>query len=195
MSLVPAFEIGVWNAWIFMLFLFAPLIPGLLINKEEMDKLNEGWASEKWLKTHRRLALSTHVVIMPFTFIYSIFLPLKVGTIWLYGGIIICVLSLIISLIASINIASAHLDTRPITNGVYRISRHPLYFGGFLFYLGIGIACASWIFILCAVAWMVIWNIAIKSEEGFLLGKYGDAYREYMDRTPRWIGIPKSAGK
>jgi len=28
-------------------------------------------------------------------------------------------------------------------------------------------------------------------EERFYLKKYGDAYREYMNRTPRWIGIPK----
>ena len=32
----------------------------------------------------------------------------------------------------------------------------------------------------------------IKIEEAQCLGHYGGAYREYMDRTPRWIGIPKS---
>ena len=32
----------------------------------------------------------------------------------------------------------------------------------------------------------------IKIEEAQCLGHYGAAYREYMDRTPRWIGIPKS---
>jgi protein-S-isoprenylcysteine O-methyltransferase Ste14 len=42
------------------------------------------------------------------------------------------------------------------------------------------------------VAWIIIWHIAVKAEERFLLEKYGDTYREYMNRTPRWIGIPKS---
>ena len=32
----------------------------------------------------------------------------------------------------------------------------------------------------------------IKMEEAFCLGHYGAAYREYMNKTPRWIGIPKS---
>jgi protein-S-isoprenylcysteine O-methyltransferase Ste14 len=32
-------------------------------------------------------------------------------------------------------------------------------------------------------------------EEQSCLEKYGDAYREYMDRTPKYIGIPKSEGK
>jgi len=31
-------------------------------------------------------------------------------------------------------------------------------------------------------------------EEQSCLEKYGDAYHEYMDRTPRYIGIPKSVG-
>ena len=192
MSPIPAFEIGVWNAWILMIFIFAPFIPGMLINKKEINKLNEGWASEEWSKTDRRLALSTHIIILPIMVLYSIFLPLKLGTMWFYAGLVICFLALLMSIIAGINIATTKLDSEPITKGVYRILRHPLYFSGFSFYLGIGIACASWIFILCAIAWLVIWLIAVRSEEGFLLEKYGDAYREYMDRTPRWIGVPKS---
>jgi len=28
-------------------------------------------------------------------------------------------------------------------------------------------------------------------EERYCLEKYGDAYRAYMNKTPRWIGIPK----
>jgi len=192
MSLIPAFEIGVWNAWIFMLLIFAPFLLGLLINKEAMNKLNEGWASENWSKAHRRLALATHIVIIPFTIIYSIFLPIILGTAWLYTGLAIFLLALIISIVASINIATTGLNSEPITKGVYRISRHPIYFSGFLMFLGIGIACASWVFILFALAWIVMWHIAVRSEEGFLLQKYGDSYRDYMNRTPRWIGIPKS---
>jgi len=29
-------------------------------------------------------------------------------------------------------------------------------------------------------------------EERYCLEKYGDAYRKYMKRTPRWLGLPKS---
>ena len=195
MSPIPAFEIGLWNAWILMVFIFTPFIPGMLINKEAINKLNEGWASEKWSKTDRRLALSTHVIILPIMVLYSIFLPLKLGTIWFYAGLVIYFLALLMSIIAGINIATTKLDSESITKGVYRILRHPLYFSGFLFYLGIGIACASWVFILCAIAWLVMWLIAVRSEEGFLLEQYGDAYREYINRTPRWIGVPKLGEK
>jgi len=39
---------------------------------------------------------------------------------------------------------------------------------------------------------IILQNILIDAEERWCLDKYGDAYREYMDRTPKWIGIPKS---
>jgi protein-S-isoprenylcysteine O-methyltransferase Ste14 len=192
MSLVPAFDIGIWNAWILILFTLLTYVPGQLINKEALKKVDEGWASEQWSRTERLLAKLTHVVIIPLVIIYSVFLPLKLGTVWLYVGIPIYFIGWIMNLVAGINIATIPFDKEPITRGVYRFSRHPAYFGGFLFYLGIGIACASWVFLLLAVAWIVLWQIAVPGEERSLLKKYGYAYRKYMNRTPRWIGIPKS---
>ena len=195
MSLIPAFEVGVWNAWILILLMFLTYFPGQLINKEALSKINEGYASEEWSKTEKLLANSTHNIIFPLTIIYSIFLPLKLGTVWLYTGIPIYFIGLITNIIVGINIATTLLDKEPITKGIYRFSRHPAYFGGFLLFLGIGIASASWVFILLALAWIIMWYIVVPSEERFLVKKYGDAYREYLNITPRWIGLPKTGGK
>jgi len=87
-------------------------------------------------------------------------------------------------------VADTPLD-KPITQGIYRISRHPIYFGSFLFFVGMGIASASWIVLLCALLWIVFFCIVVLAEERFMLEQYGEAYHEYMNRTPRWIGIPK----
>ena len=38
-------------------------------------------------------------------------------------------------------------------------------------------------------------GIGVIDEERFLLEKYGDVYQQYLKRTPRWIGIPKSGKK
>ena len=193
MTMIPAFDIGIWNAWILILLMFLAYVPGQLINKEALSKVNEGWDSEQWSRTGKLLAYSTHVIIIPLSIIYSIFLPLELGTVWLYAGIPIYFIGLIMNLIAGINIATIPFDKEPITKGIYCFSRNPVYFGGFLIYLGIGIACVSWVFLLFAVAWIVImWHIAVPAEEHSLLKKYGNTYREYMNRTPRWIGIPKS---
>jgi len=79
----------------------------------------------------------------------------------------------------------------PFTEGLYRCSRHPEYLSIFLRPMGVGIASASWLFSLLAIAFLVLMNSLVIPEERFCLEKYGDAYREYMNRTPRWIGISK----
>ena len=192
MSFIPTLKIGMWNAWILMvLFLVATTFLPPMVNKEKMEKWMEGEPTgnelNKRLKTVHRI---THLVIMPFTLIYSIFLPFKVGTLWLIVGLPICLLALIICLMFGISFITAPLG-QPITRGVYAISRHPGYFGFFLLCVGIGIACASWLFLLCALVWIASWHFGVVEEERILLEKYGDAYRAYMIRTPRWIGLPR----
>ena len=194
MSFVPAFKIGLWNAWIIEVLGLLTFLPTLM-SKEALKKRPQGEPTWSELsKTDKAVFLVTHPIIVPFTLIYSIFLPLKLGTAWFYVGIPISILALVMGLMAGISFASGPFD-KPITGGIYRISRHPWYFAWFLMFVGIGIACASWIFLLCAVVWIISWNIGVVSEERVLVEKYGDAYREYMNRTPRWIGIPKSGEK
>ena len=164
------------------------------MSKEEKERVNRGSESaplSKLSKPEKWLALSTHVIIMPLVFVYSIFLPLKLGTAWLYVGLPIIALALIMSLIATYNFVATPLG-ETVTRGIYRISRHSFYLSGFLLYAGTGIACASWVLLLGAMLWIIFWQIAVPGEERFLLERYGDAYREYMARTPRWIGIPKA---
>ena len=62
-------------------------------------------------------------------------------------------------------------------------------------FIGVSIASASRIFLLLSIVYEVSLLSFVSSEERFCLEKYGDAYREYMNRTPRYIGIPKSKEK
>ena len=151
----PAFEIGLWNAWILMVLLLAAGTVPLYINNEKTEKMCEGEPSWSELtKTAKIVFVITHIMILPFTLIYSIFLPLKLGTLWLFAGLPIYLLAIVMSLMFSTSFSTAPLG-EPMSKGVYAISRHPAYFGLFLGYIGIGIACASWVFLLCALVWIV----------------------------------------
>ena len=188
MSLIPEFSLGLWNAWIIIVLGFIlPWIPSFFSSRKVLKK--------RMGKIRWSLALIiTQFIIMPFTIIYSFFLPLKLGTDWFYVGLPISILGMIMPIVSGFSLydVNAPLD-KPITTGVYSISRNPEYFSVFLQHLGIGIGGLSWVFMLCAVVWIVSFHIVVvQSEEPSLIEKYGDAYREYMDRTPRWIGIPKS---
>jgi protein-S-isoprenylcysteine O-methyltransferase Ste14 len=35
-------------------------------------------------------------------------------------------------------------------------------------------------------------GISIIDEERYCLEKYGSTYCKYLERTPRWLGLPKS---
>jgi len=195
MSLVPAFEIGIWNAWILWVLQFlSMIIPNFFMSEEAKIRTKRAPQFVPFSRTEKILAYSTHVVIMPFSIIYSIFLPLQIGTAWFYIGLVIFISALVMSLMTTISFATTPVD-KPVTSGIYRISRHPIYFSGFLLNLSIGIVCASWVIMLCAILWIVFFHIVVPTEERFLIGQYGDAYREYMNRTPRWIGMPKSGEK
>jgi len=192
MSLIPAFEIGVWNAWIFWaLMVLSMIIPDLFMSKEAKLTKKKG---SQWIPLEKKrdviLTRLTHTVIMPVSIIYSVFLPLKIGTAWFYAGLVILVVALVISTMAIIKFNNKPID-QPITSGIYRISRHPLYLGGFLINLSIAIAGVSWIILLCAILWIVFFEISTASEEKYLIDLYGDTYRDYLERTPKWLGWPK----
>jgi protein-S-isoprenylcysteine O-methyltransferase Ste14 len=192
MSLAPAFRIGLWNAWILMVLLFAASFVPLYIDNRRVKKRSEGEPTWSELSRASKIALVvSHAIIMPFTFLYSIFLPLELGTFWFLAGLLVYLLGIVMVLMVSVSFSTAPLG-EPLDKGVYAISRHPGYFGFFLALAGVGIACASWVFMLCALLWIVSWHFGVIEEERFCLEKYGDAYREYMKRTPRWIGFPRA---
>jgi protein-S-isoprenylcysteine O-methyltransferase Ste14 len=192
MSLVPAFEIGVWNAWILLLFLpLHPLIMMLIDKLVGTGDIFKKMESPALSKTESIINIFGSYVLFFGLFIYSIFLPLQLGTAWFYVGLALCVLGMVAWTIAIVNIADIPLG-EPWNKGLYRYSRHPMYFGLFLTLIGAGIASASWIFLLLSIVYIILCAILVSTEERFCLEKFGNAYREHMDRTPRWIGLPKS---
>jgi len=189
MSAIPAFEIGVWNAWIFMIWLLIQNYGIRFASKEIYQKA--GGASDIEPSRTQKITGYISVTLWLLTTVYSIFLPLKLGTPWFYIGLITFLLGLIATIIVTVNFVTTPIK-EPVTKGVYRYSRHPMYLGMLLIYLGVGIASASWVFLLVSIVWLVLLRLGMGDEERYCVEKYGDAYREYMNKTPRWIGIPKS---
>jgi protein-S-isoprenylcysteine O-methyltransferase Ste14 len=128
---------------------------------------------------------------MVISFIYAVFLPLQMITAWLYIGLVIYLFGMIFIIIAVHNFASSPKD-KVITEGLYSVTRNPEYIGLLLMFTGLGIACASWLYLLLTVMLLIMLNANLPAEERYCLHKYGDNYRKYKNTTPRWIGIPKS---
>ena len=193
MSLIPAFEIGVWNAWIFMIW---PWVAMLAVRLVGLDVYRRASGLPSEMKTSRPYRVVSYVsmAVETMAVAYSIFLPLQLGTTWFYAGLSIFLLGLVVLTTATVNFATTPMDVS-ITKGIYHYSRHPLYLASLLIYFGVGIASASWVFLSIFVVQSISIRIAAVEEERFCLEKYGDAYREYMDKTPRWLGLPKLSKK
>jgi len=188
MSLIPAFEIGVWNAWIFMLgeLLTFPFFIRIAKNRapEEIGQIADMHPIQKML------LYSSKIIYIP-AFIYSIFLPLKLGTLWFYIGLPITLIGFITGILVISNWAASPRG-KPVTAGLYRYSRHPMYITAFVFFLGVSIATASWVFLLFTILLTAASFYYAPLEEDSCLTQYGDAYREYINNTPKYLGIPKS---
>ncbi len=188
MSLIPVFEIGVWNAWIpALIYFIIPPALMVIINRQALMKSAEAPLSGSLKRIYPIIT-----IIYFLTLIYSIFLPLESGTIWLFAGLAIYLVGLILYVTTWVNFDIASID-KPVFNGLYRYSRHPVYITQFLIFLGIGIASASWLFLVLGVKYTVFSIFRAFHEERYCLEKYDGSYLEYMNRTPRWIGIPKQS--
>ena len=192
MSPIPAFQIGIWNAWILTVVdaLTIPIFLRIVKNRQSPspEKAMAGMS-----RVEKIILYASKVMFVP-VLIYSIFVPLKLGTMWFYIGLPITSIGLIAGVTVLVNWATTRPD-EPVTRGLYRYSRHPMYGAAFLMYVGLGIACASWVFLLFAVVFTVVSFVYANAEEQLTLEMYGDSYREYINRTPRYIGMPKSKVK
>ncbi|HDZ19263.1 hypothetical protein LCGC14_0835620 [marine sediment metagenome] len=189
MSLIPAFQLGLLNAWI----LIIPEILLMFIGNKTIKKREMLSVSESLSESGKRVKNLLTVLTVPIfgAYFYSIFLPLKLITVWFYIGLCIYLLGFSVQITAWKNLATSSVD-KPVTKGVYRFSRNPMYIGEFFVYLGITIACISWIFLFIVIDYIALSYVWARFEEQECLKKYGDSYREYMNRIPRWIGRPKS---
>ena len=185
MSVIPTFELGIWNAWILIL----PIIIVSIFGAKKLSKRKSLVASSvpKKVKTATILYFSIELL----SYAYSIFLPLKLNTIWFIIGLLVYLPFMCFLILGIMNFASTPTD-KLVTKGVYSISRNPSYVSDVFVKMSIGIACLSWLFLLIAIADFVLLRTIISAEEQLLLENYGNDYRDYLNRTPRWIGIPKS---
>ena len=188
MHLIPSFKIGVWNAWLFMSVFLLQMIAILFADKHIREKTHVP-AIARGNRFERYSGFFGNFVWL-LAMGYSVFLPLQFNTIWLYIGLSVFLIGLILIVIATFNFINTSAD-QLINKGVYRFSRHPVYLATFFICLGSGIASGSLLFIFLSIIMAFCFHNEALIEERYCLEKYSSAYKEYMNSVPRWIGTSR----
>ncbi len=187
MSAIPVFEIGVWNAWLFVAYFWLhPLLMLALDPRDMMKKMGSGKETDD-TKAERGLS-NVMMVALVAASVYSIGLPLRLGSVWFYLGGSIALVGYVLFSVAMVNIARTPLG-RPFTVGIYRYSRHPMTLWSSVALFGVGIAAASWVFLVLVVVLSACMPGLNDAEERYCLARYGDAYRSYREHTPKYLGF------
>jgi protein-S-isoprenylcysteine O-methyltransferase Ste14 len=78
--------------------------------------------------------------------------------------------------------------TAIVTNGVYGLTRNPMYVAMALLYLAAAAAADSVVALVLLVPLLVIVHYGVVArEERYLEAKFGDEYRRYMETVRRWV--------
>jgi len=75
-----------------------------------------------------------------------------------------------------------------VTDGPYRLVRHPSYTGPILVFVGIGLVLGTWVGLLLSIVLPVaayVWRISV--EERMLVAGLGSTYERYRERTWRLV--------
>lgn len=78
--------------------------------------------------------------------------------------------------------------TALVTTGPYAVTRNPLYLGLLLLQVAAGLWLSNlWILLFIPLTASLLTRFAIRKEERHLQALFGEAYRRYQDRVPRWL--------
>ncbi len=111
---------------------------------------------------------------------------------WFGFGFGIIVVGLIYWLFTSIGsgitpVSATRKEHKLVTHGIYRWVRHPLYTVGSSLYVSFGLMSDNWFIILLGILAFIAMAIRTPKEEANLIEKFGDEYREYMEKTGRFL--------
>ena len=115
---------------------------------------------------------------------------------WSFAGLVPLVLGVILNLVADADLKRSGTTVKPfedssslVTTGAYRICRNPMYLGFALILVGLALLTGSATpFVIVPVFIALVEVTFIRVEERMLEERFGDAWRSYAARVPRWIG-------
>jgi protein-S-isoprenylcysteine O-methyltransferase Ste14 len=185
MDLIPALQVGWLNGWTLVCSLYLIYGAFLMTFPKDVRARLFFYDRSRWSRKQRafyvigRASVLVYLVLITFT-------PLRTGTSVFIPGIILFALGLVGFIIALSDFKNM-FPNQPATEGLYSISRHPQALMLFISSVGICIGIGSWLALLILIISKFFGHFRTLAEEQACLEQYGDSYRAYMKRVPRYF--------
>jgi protein-S-isoprenylcysteine O-methyltransferase Ste14 len=150
--------------------------------------------------THKRKPLPPTYLVVALVAIVALHLllpgPRVVGSPWRYLGLLPIGLGAWLNLWADGLFKKRGTEVKPfldstvlVTDGPYRITRHPMYLGMLLIAIGTALVAGSTTPILVAFGlWWSLTTRFIVPEEAAMRRQFGSGYERYERQVRRWLG-------
>ncbi len=82
------------------------------------------------------------------------------------------------------------LETPPqrlVSSGLYAYTRNPMYLGHIIFLIGLTLTLKSWLAALITIGTAIWFHWRVVGDEGKLVERLGQPYREYLTNVKRWL--------
>ncbi|MFX1316170.1 MAG: methyltransferase family protein [Promethearchaeota archaeon] len=183
MDFLPKFSFGLLNGWIY--FVFYLIIFILLMSTCSREIKKRLYDRSLWDKKTK--IITAIGKLFSFANIIMIFLGvIQFGTVEFIIGTVLYSVGLIGLGIAITNYRNAPLD-KPITSGLYKISRNPQMIMIYIMFTGMILVIASWINLIFLSITIICAHFSIIGEEKALIEQYGVSYKEYKEKVPRYF--------
>ena len=183
MEFFPTLEIGWLNGWILLGVM--SLAEGLLLVLSPKDIVTKLFDRSGWDKKQKAFLLIGKLFSLA-CLALIILTPLKLGAHVFIIGTSLYGLGLV-GLVAAILDFKKTPPGQLVTRGLYRVSRHPQILALFVIFVGMCLAIGSWVALLLLILSRLFQHPTILAEEEACFRHYGDFYRAYMRRTPRYF--------
>lgn len=185
MQTLPDFGIGILNGWLPLVLYFVGFLFSMFrFSRQARARLFEDPkyrmpAGVKLARLLGQMAMFAYIGMMVFT-------PLMPGTPVFLAGVLIYVAGYGIVMVALHYFKHTPAD-QAVVAGPYRFSRNPQWVGLVLVLAGAATMTGVWLYLGIILVVTIIYHQQILAEEKVCLEQYGDSFRAYMAKIPRYF--------
>jgi len=184
MDFLPQFSISIHNAfWFSLLFWISNLIVLTIFPTHYKNRV---LTRPKFSVNSQKLIGTFNFFLFQALLIVVLFMPLQFNTSYFGFGLTLFIIAFVTYIISLVNYATSN-PKKPVTKGVYKLSRNPQQITTIFMWIGIGLMTNCILIIAICVVQLFTVYPTFKAQEQFCIDKYGNDYSEYMKKAPRYF--------